>query len=504
MKKTMINPCTILKVQNLNKIFGAKNALKDISFEMQSGEAIGLIGPNGAGKTTLLHILLGILKPTSGSIYYFSKNFKYYNSEILQHITFASNYIGLPKDLTVEQNLKIYAQLYGLPNKEFKEKISEYLNIFNMTQYKDQFLGDLSSGSLTKIMIIKAFLSNPKIILLDEPTASLDPETAQLVRDFIKSQQKKYNISLIITSHNTEEIEQLCSKILTMKDGHITKNHHNKTISPIPFNLIIKKTRYLNPQRILAIIKRYLLSGYKNANKILTVIYWAFLNIVIWGTTSVWISKIADIPELVTIILMGLIFWQIVFRVNIETAKSLYSEIINKNLINLFASPLKFSEWTIAVISIGFIDMLSILSCGIIAVKLLYNLNILKLGIVILPSMLLLLLFGCSIGFILCGLLLHFGQKAQDIIYSIGYIFVPFSAIYCPVSALPKWIQNVSILLPSTYVFEALRNSLNTGLFPYQLLIKSLIIISLYLSIALLFFYSMFKKSKNKGLNKII
>jgi ABC-2 type transport system ATP-binding protein len=230
----------VLRVQNLTKKFPLKNeaqpfftALHEVSFVVQQGEIVGILGPNGAGKTTTIQILLGVLKPTAGTIEYFGKNFFTERSSIFEHVTFASSYVRLPGQLTVRENLDIYAQLYGLSAQERAYRIENYLKFFGMWNVVDKETGFLSAGQMTRVMLAKAFMSNPRIILLDEPTASLDPEIAHDVRTFIVEQQKKHGVSILITSHNMDEVTQVCSRVLVLKKGEIIANDtpHNLALS---------------------------------------------------------------------------------------------------------------------------------------------------------------------------------------------------------------------------------------------------------------------------------
>ncbi len=221
----------ILKVDNLVKKFPVKKihphgetsftALNGISFSLKSGEILGILGPNGAGKTTTIQILLSTLKPTSGSITYFGKDFYKHRSQVLEHVSFASSYVKLPPQLTVKENLDIYAQLYGLSAQERPAAIEKYLKIFGMWNVAHKETGVLSAGQMTRVMLAKAFLSTPKIILLDEPTASLDPDIAHDVRAYIVEQQREQGVSILVTSHNMDEVTQICDRVLVLKKGEI-------------------------------------------------------------------------------------------------------------------------------------------------------------------------------------------------------------------------------------------------------------------------------------------
>lgn len=224
----------ILEVSNLSKKFISYRlpffkkseflALDDISFSLKSGEILGLLGPNGAGKTTTIQILLSLMTPTSGTICYFGKDFLKKRSEILQHVSFASTYVKLPGKLTIFENLDIYARLYEMPRGIRLEKIEKHLKFFGMWNLKDKETATLSAGQLTRVMLAKAFITDPKIVLLDEPTAALDPDIAQDVRVFVKEQQKQFGISILFTSHNMDEVTEVCDRVLVLKKGKIIAN----------------------------------------------------------------------------------------------------------------------------------------------------------------------------------------------------------------------------------------------------------------------------------------
>lgn len=255
--------------------------------------------------------------------------------------------------------------------------------------------------------------------------------------------------------------------------------------------------------RINAIVLRHLLLTFRSFDRILNIIYWPFINIVLWGVTSTWLQELANKPNIIFKILTGLVLWQIVFRVNLETAKSLFEEILNKNLINLFASPLELSEWIIAIMILGVINMVLVMFFGITATIFLYNINITSLGPAIILLMISLLLSGWFIGFFICGLLIYWGGKAQDFIYTIGWLFAPFSAIYYPLQMLPNWVQFIAKLLPTTYIFEAMRQLISTNTLDLFFIVKSFILNLVYLGFSLIFFKYMFEKSRVNGFKNI-
>lgn len=210
---------TVLEVENLSKKFSTSWALKDVSFSLYRGEILGIVGPNGAGKTTLINCLLGLILPTSGTIKYFGLSFSRYRSQVLEKVNFASNYVGLPLSLTLEENLLVYAHLYHLKNT--KEKISELLKLFGLWEKRKQRTRTLSSGQMMRLCLAKALLNDPQILLLDEPTAGLDPEIARETRDLLLKLSHEQNTSIIITSHNLAEIERISDRLLILQKGQI-------------------------------------------------------------------------------------------------------------------------------------------------------------------------------------------------------------------------------------------------------------------------------------------
>ncbi len=212
-------PISSVKTLNLTKKYGNKTVLYDLSINLPEKGICGILGKNGAGKTTLLAMLMGLITPSSGEILIFEKSMKSKKYEILKNINFQSPYIELPKKMTVLQNLIFYARLYDIPN--LKLKISKLSNDLNIDALLEKNYGTLSSGQKTRVNFCKALLNDPKLLLLDEPTASLDIETSEFIRNYIVDFQKRNNSSIIITSHDLVEIEQLCSYLVILKEGKV-------------------------------------------------------------------------------------------------------------------------------------------------------------------------------------------------------------------------------------------------------------------------------------------
>jgi len=210
---------TIIEVSSLIKIFNGNKAVDNISFEVYQGEILGLLGPNGAGKTTTLQMLLGLTTPTSGDIRIFGLDISHHREKILQDVNFSSSYISMPYSLTIMENLIVFARLYGVKNP--KEKIAGLLKDFEIDDIRDIVVRSLSTGQITRVCLVKALLNDPKILFLDEPTASLDPDIADKTRRLLKKIQKERGLSILYTSHNMKEMEEMSDRIIFLDKGKI-------------------------------------------------------------------------------------------------------------------------------------------------------------------------------------------------------------------------------------------------------------------------------------------
>jgi len=213
-----------LIVRNLTKIYPGESstpAVNDVSFDLKKGEILGLLGPNGSGKTTTIQMLLGTLALSSGSITYFGLDFFAHRSEILNSISFASTYLSLPWILTAAENLEIVGLLYGLNKKESRKRYIPLLERFGITDLLSRRVACLSAGQITRLILVKAFFTHPKIILLDEPTASLDPDISHEICQFILEQRKKTGLSILFTSHKMDEVAEVCDRAIFLKEGKI-------------------------------------------------------------------------------------------------------------------------------------------------------------------------------------------------------------------------------------------------------------------------------------------
>ena len=207
----------VIEVTGLTKRFGATTAVDDLSFAVPRGEILGLLGPNGAGKTTTLQLLLGLTTPTAGQARVFGLDVQRRRYDVLQRVNFSSAYISLPTNLTGWENLHVFARLYGL--RRPRPRVLALAETFGIADLLGRVTGALSSGQLTRLNLCKAFLNDPEVLFLDEPTASLDPDIADVVRQILRAQQQQRGVTIVYTSHNMREVELLCDRVLFLSRG---------------------------------------------------------------------------------------------------------------------------------------------------------------------------------------------------------------------------------------------------------------------------------------------
>ena len=260
-----------LRVKALTKVYGKKKpftAVDQISFDLKPGEILGLLGPNGSGKTTTIQMLLGTLSATSGEICYFGKNFFQNRSEVLQSVSFASTYTSLPYILTVRENLKCFGLYYKIT--DFEKRTDPLLERFGMMDKKHSPIASLSAGQITRLMLIKAMFTNPKVVLLDEPTASLDPDVSQEVCKFLLEERARTGLSILFTSHKMEEVTELCDRTIFLKNGKIIADDLPKNLAKSVSSFQLRLTIIDGMKRTIALADKLNLS-HKMEHKTITI-----------------------------------------------------------------------------------------------------------------------------------------------------------------------------------------------------------------------------------------
>jgi len=240
-----------IEVKNLKKQFNTIEAVKGINFQIDQNETLALLGPNGCGKTTTIGMLLGLITPTSGNIFINEQELNYKNHQFLSIMNFASPYVELPKKLTVLENLKVYGRMYLIKN--LKDKIDQLVEDLNLKSFLNKRTGELSSGQKNRVSLAKSLINDPKILLLDEPTASLDPDTGDYVRSYLEKYKQENDISILLASHNMDEVTRLSDDVLMMKEGQIIDHgkakelidkHGRDTLEQVFLKLVREKNEH--------------------------------------------------------------------------------------------------------------------------------------------------------------------------------------------------------------------------------------------------------------------
>ena len=241
----------MIEVKNLQKKFETIEAVKKINFNIKKNQTLALLGPNGCGKTTTIGMLLGLITPTSGQIFITEKEINYKNHQFLDIMNFASPYVELPKKLTVLENLKVYGRMYLIKN--LSDKIEQLVEDLNLKPFLNKKTGELSSGQKNRVSLAKSLINNPKILLLDEPTASLDPDTGDYIRSYLEKYKIENNVSILLASHNMAEVMRLSDYVLMMKEGQIIDQgkatnlidkHGRENLEQVFLKLVREKNEY--------------------------------------------------------------------------------------------------------------------------------------------------------------------------------------------------------------------------------------------------------------------
>ena len=241
----------MIEVKNLQKKFETIEAVKKINFNIKKNQTLALLGPNGCGKTTTIGMLLGLITPTSGQIFITERELNYKNHQFLDIMNFASPYVELPKKLTVLENLKVYGRMYLIKN--LSDKIEQLVEDLNLKPFLNKKTGELSSGQKNRVSLAKSLINKPKILLLDEPTASLDPDTGDYIRSYLEKYKIENNVSILLASHNMAEVMRLSDYVLMMKEGQIIDQgtatnlidkHGRENLEQVFLKLVREKNEY--------------------------------------------------------------------------------------------------------------------------------------------------------------------------------------------------------------------------------------------------------------------
>lgn len=260
---------------------------------------------------------------------------------------------------------------------------------------------------------------------------------------------------------------------------------------------------FMSPIRIYGVFLRYFYSMKKGLHQLSDLFYWPTVDILLWGLTSVWIQQQSEEPNLPLILMTGLIFWQVAWRGSADISTNLLQEYWHRNMLNLFSTPLKISEWIAGLLLLSIAKLFITIGFGALVVYIFYSLNVFTVGWAFIPFAIALVIFGWCLSFLASSAIVLWGQKVEMFAWMIAFVFAPFSAVFYPIHVLPLWAQKISWSLPTTYIFEGMRAILATGKFPTRFFWTSMALDTLYLAGAIALFLAAFASSRNKGLGRL-
>ena len=452
----------VLSVRDLRKQYGTTVAVDGISFEVNRNEIVGLLGPNGAGKTTTINMILGVLEPTSGTILVEDLDIATRRSQVLERTNFAAVYAPLPGNLTVIQNLRFFGMIYCV--KDLTARIETLLEQYDLLAFRHVKCGVLSSGEQTRVSLAKAMLNRPALLLLDEPTASLDPAIAREIRIKIREYAAAGKVGVLWTSHNMYEVEDVCDRVLFLSHGRILlqgdprtlpgharqrdagRAVHHRGQSPCCRSPGCEscgaRVSMFSFRRTSAIVLRqfYLMQG--SPARVLPLFAWVAIDMVTWGFITKYLNAVSGsgfnfVPSLLGAVLL----WDFFIRVMQGVTTTFFEDVWSRNFLNVFATPLSIWEYvsglvlsSIATSSVGLVVML------VLAVAV-FGLSFFLYGVLLIPYLLVLFLFGIALGIIGCGIVLRLGPASEWLIWPIPALISPFAGVFYPLSTLPSWMR---------------------------------------------------------------
>ena len=471
-----------IRAEGLTKRYDRVLAVDSLDFEVAPGATIGLLGGNGAGKTTTISMLLGLLLPSAGRIHVLGHDMARHRYAALARMNFSSPYISLPSKLTVRENLRVYAHLYSVRNAG--QRIEELSRQLDLGAFLDRPAGQLSAGQKTRVALAKSLVNRPDVLLLDEPTASLDPDTGDLVRTWLEEYRAESGCAILLASHNMAEVERLCDHVLMLRRGRIVDRgapadlrhrYHRDTLEEVFLDIARAPEPASEPApragrmiRIWGLIYRHACLYRRSWPRLLELVYWPTLQMCIWGFTTAYLTTRAapNSPAASALIaggslLAGVLLWEVVLRSQMGVAITFLEELYSRNLGHIFVSPLRPWEMLAAQIIVSLLRTLVGVLPAVGLAWVLYAFNLFTLGPLLLLLFFNLLFMGWWIALGVVSLILRHGLGAEVLAWSVTFGIAPLSCVFYPVAVLPPVIRPIALALPSTHVFEGMRAALD-------------------------------------------
>jgi ABC-type multidrug transport system ATPase subunit/ABC-type multidrug transport system permease subunit len=522
---------SVIQVRSLTKTYPSKpepiQALHAVDLDVEEGEMLGILGPNGAGKTTFLNTLSTLLLPDSGQIHILgiestSKNF----SAIRRLINMSSGYPNYAFSLSVKENLEFYGRLYGLSGQALEKKLDEVMELFDLKGYGHRRFDELSSGTKQRLSLAKSLLNDPKILFLDEPTIGLDPDVALKTRQIVKDILKKKKVTVLLTSHNMAEVEDMCQRVAFIKKGEIInlssiaelkRMHHTDDLEEVFIQLATQKIsarrqfsqrKIESPKKVpgthlrgswfnrcFAFTKRSAIFAIRNLFVMTDVFFWPLISLVSIGLLAKFVN-LGD--QMLAFVMTGTLAAGVLQIVQLDVGYTILYELWSKSLKHTLLTPVGVTEGVFGTWIAGMVR-------GLIAFGLLVIFASLGFGFHLpdffTTAFFVLGLFCCGLllGIIVNILILSFGQKVEITAWMFAHLFMILCGIYYPVNILPKFFQEVALLIPITHFLEFFRQSYGFKAHTQYPLLVGFALTAIYLVLFLRFLADAYRRARRKG-----
>ena len=483
---------SVIRVRNLKKTFRSKNenvhAINGIDLDVEQGEILGILGPNGAGKTTFLNTLSTLLLPDSGTIEILGIPYKPENfPAILRQINMSSGYPNYAFCLSIKENLEFYGRLYGLSGEALNKKVAEVMDLFSLEAYVHRRFDELSSGTKQRLSLAKAMLNDPKILFLDEPTIGLDPDVAIQTREIVKDVLKSKQVTVLFTSHNMPEVEEMCQRVAFIRKGNIVKLaaiaelkklHNTNDLEQVFIHLarennptqiksqqIKESSAFILPvtnrdsfsqwlNRCYAFTTRSAIFAGRNLFVMTDVFFWPMISLISIGLMSKFIHLQNHVMEF---IMTGTLAAGVLQIGQLDVGYAILYELWSKSLKHTLLTPVGITEGVLGCLVSGIIR--GLITFGIMAMAAVwwFGFELPSFGV---TCAFLLGIFGCALilGIFVNILILSFGQKVEITAWMFGHLFLILCGIYYPIDVLPWFFHKLALVVPITHFLEYFRH----------------------------------------------
>jgi ABC-2 type transport system ATP-binding protein len=521
----------VISARNLKKTYHSRSggdvvrALDGLSLDIYEGEILGVLGPNGAGKTTFLNTLSTLLLPDSGEIEILGIKSKEENfSPIRRLINMSSGYPNYPWVLTVEENLLFYGRLYGLSGDALKAKVSDVIELFELKPYAKRRFDELSSGTKQRLSLAKSLLNDPKIVFLDEPTVGLDPDVSIKIRQVIMDVLKKRGVTVLLTSHNMSEVEEMCDRVAFIKQGKIIKlatvaelktKHQTDDLEKVfiqlaagqqnetqKFSNELAKTKVVQSipkgtwfNRVLAFTFRNALFSLRNLFVMTDVFFWPLMSLLPIGLMAKFVHMDANMQAF---IITGTIAVSVMQITQLDVGYTVLYELWSKSLKHTVLTPIGVSEGVIGTWLIGMTRALAVFIFLVASAAIFFGFK-LPDPIHTLGFLIGLFASGLLFGMLVNVLILSFGSKVEITAWMFVHLFMIFCGIYYPVDVLPPFFQSMAYLIPITHFLEFFREGYGFTPHTPQPWLAGAGLIVLYWFVSLQMLKSAYSRARRKG-----